>query len=66
MDDDNIKKLKKEIAELRNQLEHIFPEHEDHLLRLQRRIKEKEQELNILQPAASIEKVHWWHKILRR
>ena len=66
MDDEKIEILKREIERLRNELEHIFPEHEDHLLQLQRRIKEKELELKDLQPAASIEKAHWWEKILKR
>ena len=66
MDDDKIKLLKREIEALRNKLEHIFPEHEDHLHHLQRRLKEKEQEFKDLQPAASMYKTHWWQKILRR
>ena len=66
MDTDEIKSLKREIDVLRSELEHVFPEHEQHYNQLIRRIKEKVEKLQSLQPAAVSGQKHWWQNLLRK
>ena len=66
MDTDEIKSLKREIDLLRGELEHVFPEHEQHYNRLIRSIKEKVEKLQSLQPAVAPWQKHWWRNLLRK
>lgn len=66
MDNDKAKTLNRELEILRNELEHVFPEHEHHYHRIKQRIKEKEEELNSLLLPASPVRVHWWERFLKK
>ncbi len=60
MSDERVKTLKKEIDGLRDELEHVFPEHEELYNRLTRRLEGKKRELDELQPVT-----HWWQRLFR-